>query len=516
MKKRFISMAMALLFIASLPVSAFAEEYDISVGDITVEAKDDGQYVTQANNTETGNSYKQSSETVITGTSQTNTVTIKAAEGQTANVTFENLNIDVSNTGTAMTYDAATNSYSYTEGKGAVVVTGEGDTVIDINGANTLNSGVASAGLQKDSTGELIITDSNGDGASLAATGGQYSAGIGGGAGKDGNNITIESGNVTGNGDEYAAGIGGGYCGGADNIEINGGTVNGNGGFGAAGIGSGMFGDVKTITINGGTVNAKGGDTGAGIGSGRYGDAAGIIINGGKITATGGSDGSGIGGGMEGSVEDISINDAEVNATSGYGAAGIGGGTFGKLTGNVVISGDAKVTSTASDKSGYKGAAIGSGAYKDADGNNVDGEEVTPDTSKLSENGFVALTVNGIKRIVTAAKAAVQTVTQTVKLYRVVDKDGKDISYTAEVKDGVLTVKVDADYAALTGTLAGMSALKAQGVESISFVTNGATSSFAVADLLAKGNVSDSYKLTHDGATVTFTLGTTDISAILK
>ena len=49
------------------------------------------------------------------------------------------------------------------------------------------------------------------------------------------------------------------------------------------------------------------------------------------------------------------------------------------------------------------------------------------------------------------------------------DKDGRDIVYTAERKDGVLTVTVDEDFAILTGRLSGIRTLKAQGVEKIIF-----------------------------------------------
>ena len=102
-------------------------------------------------------------------------------------------------------------------------------------------------------------------------------------------------------------------------------------------------------------------------------------------------------------------------------------------------------------------------------------------------------------------------------LYRVTDKDGKDIAYTAEQKDGVLTVTVDADFAVLTGKLSGIGTLKAQGVEKIVFVTKGATSAFRLADLLEKGAAGETYKLTHDGKTAAFTAGRqqTDISDIL-
>ena len=102
-------------------------------------------------------------------------------------------------------------------------------------------------------------------------------------------------------------------------------------------------------------------------------------------------------------------------------------------------------------------------------------------------------------------------------LYRVTDKDGKDIAYRAEQKDGVLTVTVDADFAVLTGKLSGIGTLKAQGVEKIVFVTKDATSAFRLADLLEKGTAGETYKLTHDGKTAVFTAGgqQTDISDIL-
>ena len=102
-------------------------------------------------------------------------------------------------------------------------------------------------------------------------------------------------------------------------------------------------------------------------------------------------------------------------------------------------------------------------------------------------------------------------------LYRVTDKDGRDIAYTAEQKGGVLTVTVDEDLAILTGRLSGIRTLKAQGVEKIVFVTKGATSAFLLSDLLDKGEGGEAYRLTHNGKAVTFTLGESmaDVSAIL-
>jgi len=108
--------------------------------------------------------------------------------------------------------------------------------------------------------------------------------------------------------------------------------------------------------------------------------------------------------------------------------------------------------------------------------------------------------------------------TAAAPLYRVKDADGRNLRYTSERRSGVLTVTADADFAVLTGKFSGLSTLKAQGVKTIVFVTKGATSIFALTDLLEKGRSGETYCLTHDGHTVTFTLGKnmTDVSEILK
>ena len=92
-------------------------------------------------------------------------------------------------------------------------------------------------------------------------------------------------------------------------------------------------------------------------------------------------------------------------------------------------------------------------------------------------------------------------------LYRVTAKDGKDIAYTAEQKGSVLTVTVDADFAVLTGRLSGMTALRAQGVEKIIFVTNGAKTAVKLSAIISKLTANGVFRLTHDGKAATFTLG---------
>ena len=69
--KKIVSTLLALLLLASLPVSALAAEWDISKGDITVNAESGGQTVRQG-----GGAAVPDSAPVITGTSKENNVTI--------------------------------------------------------------------------------------------------------------------------------------------------------------------------------------------------------------------------------------------------------------------------------------------------------------------------------------------------------------------------------------------------------------------------------------------------------
>ena len=103
---------------------------------------------------------------------------------------------------------------------------------------------------------------------------------------------------------------------------------------------------------------------------------------------------------------------------------------------------------------------------------------------------------------------------QPAPVYHVTDKDGNQISYTAAREGGVLTIRVDAAYARLTLTADEAQALTAQGVEKVVFITTGATSAFRPADLTAYKDEAP-FVLTHDGETVTFTAGKTDLASLL-
>ena len=400
--KKIVSTLLALLLLASLPVSAHAATWDIGKGDITISAGSGGQTVTQGDG-----SAVEDSAPVITGSSTENTVTINAEKDQTASVTLSGANIDVSG-----------------KGKAAVSTNGEGNVSIELDGDNTLKSATNHAGLEKNNGGSLTIADENKNG---------------------------------------------------------------------------------------------------------------------KLTAKGGDYGAGIGVGWRGSGSDITISGGEVNATGGVNGAGIGGGCYG-YGNNITVSGDAKlkVQGGVEDNIDGAGAGIGNGGSSDERAIPVTGAEVEPDTSGLTTNGSIEYYAPGADMEKDKPeKTTVGTLSPQEKpiepiepaepeqpeaergmdapLYRVTDKDGRDIAYTAEQKGSVLTVTVDEDFAVLTASLSGMTALRAQGVEKIVFVTKGAASAFLLSDLLGKGESGEAYRLTYDGKAVTFTLGEkmTDVSAIL-
>ena len=370
----------ALLTGAAFP--AFAGTYHIEEGDIVISAG------TEAGTNKVAQTGKETvdndKDTIITGTSNQNTVTIDAKdEDDKVEVTLKDVNIDASSRGEA-----------------AVSVTGKGDTNIELDGDNKLQSGSGHAGLEHnktDTSGELTIQDNDKNG-SLTATAGAGSAGIGGSYGHDGevtisggtidatsNNggagigggkidnsyvggngtVKITGGNITAKADGQGAGIGGGY-GGNGTVEITGGDVTATGGFSAAGIGGGAIMEVSSskrygsdgdVTISGGTVNATGGDYGAGIGGGYLGDGKVNISGNATIeNAKTGSYGAGIGGGGGGNGDvTVSGNATIENAEGGKFAAGIGGGYRGD--GNVTISGNAKIDNVSGGK---QAAGIGS------------------------------------------------------------------------------------------------------------------------------------------------------------
>lgn len=383
MKKITTRLLSLVLLGAFIPSFVLADTWYLDKGDITVNATGTIQTVTQ------GAAPVEDPNPVITSNGKTeNTVIINAGENATANVTLENVNIDVSSNSEA-----------------AITTQGQGDVTLNLSGNNSVQSGEYHAGVHKGNAGNLTVTTPEGDTGSLNATGGKGGAGIGGdidggkgnnitisggtivarggehsagiggggnGSAKDASNITVSGGNVTAYGSGYAAGIGGGNSGSGADIEITGGQVTATGGDQGAGIGGGKGGNGSDITVSNGTVNATGGNYAAGIGGGISGDGSGITVSGGNVTANGGYRGAGIGGGSGGNGGNgITISDGEVTAQGGEYGAGIGGGYVGNGSGITVSGGKVKAIG------GSLGAGIGGGYVGSGKGITIEGGEVT-------------------------------------------------------------------------------------------------------------------------------------------
>ena len=316
--RRGVAAAVIAGIVVSSGIPAYAKTWNIADGDITVKGASDGSG--NYNNVKQGEKdfEKDEGETVITGESDKNTVTIDTSEGN-VDVTFDDLKIDVSGKtevdGSGKTEVDGSDDSPVDAGKAAVRVEGGGDAAIELDGANELKSGSSNAGLEKngnESSGKLTIKDDNDTKGSLTAKGGE-----GGGAG-----------------------IGGGYESGAGNIEITGGTVEAVGGEGAAGIGGGVYGPGRDIEISGGKVSATGGSysgdprpgaAGIGDGAGAWSEIAPdappsnpnhIIISGdaeveAKAGASTGGKTAAIGGGIVGEIPNDALSDDDHKVTGG-------------------------------------------------------------------------------------------------------------------------------------------------------------------------------------------------------
>ena len=342
----------------TLAAPAFADIWHIENGDISVKASG-----TKGKNTVSQGNKKdvEDTNTIITGTSDKNTVTIDTSKGN-VDVTFDDLNIDTSS-----------------RNKAAVSVTGEGDTNIKLDGDNHLTGG---NGIYSNSSGNLTISGDEND--SLTAQGGDSRNGIysvsgdvtisggtvtatgGNSTGSDGsggygifstNTTTISGGTVTATGGDstgsYSSGGSGIY---SSDVAISGGsTVTANGGSGTISGGNGICSSNSSVAISGGTVTAKGGsgeDGGYGITSN-----GGVTVSGGTVNAKGGNGGSLVGGYGIRSGGGLTVSDGTVTAKGGNGDSKDGYGGDGIRSGGVVtISGN-----TVNAAGGYGGKVGGYG-----------------------------------------------------------------------------------------------------------------------------------------------------------
>ena len=396
---RVLSTAALVAMVSSIATAAFADTYDLNKGSVDILAANGEQRITQWADKDKDLCVKDdkgedirnrldddiilttknetTDETETTGETKTtsNTVTIDAKEGNTANVTLQDVDIKVNTT----------------EAKsGAIEIKGDGDTHLELNGNNTVlvknNGSEEHAAIEKADkygTGTLTIKDDvNDDGSKktgtdedttgkLLAGGYEDAAAIGGGAGDDTSNITITGGEITAisGGWGCGAGIGGGgrprdndggnpNCGAGKNICIQGnahvtavgeeGPAIGGGASGVnsitikdhavvnaystwgAAIGNGSYkGDENlstTITISGNaTVHAETSQSGCAIGSGQHGDAGDLTINieeNANVTAISAYDRPAIGNYFcyDGSTTTINITGGTVNAINSFGS----------------------------------------------------------------------------------------------------------------------------------------------------------------------------------------------------
>ena len=203
--RRGVAAAVIAGIVVSSGIPAYAARWDIANGDITVKAGD-AEGKNKVSQGETID--KDDTNTVITGESDKNTVTIDTSKGN-VDVTFDDLKIDVSGKKEG---DGSDDS-PVQESKAAVTVQGDHDATIELDGDNELKSGGYNAGLEKnehESKGTLTIKDDNDTKGALTAEGGFGGAGIGGGIESTGSNITIRGGTIEAVGGSNAAGIGDG------------------------------------------------------------------------------------------------------------------------------------------------------------------------------------------------------------------------------------------------------------------------------------------------------------------
>ena len=381
---RVLSTAALVAMVSSIATAAFADTYDLNKGSVDILAEGGKQYITQWKDeskstyaTDDNGEIKKRQDDDITLTTKNkdtgktetahNTVTIDAKEGNTANVTLQDVHIEVDTT------DAKS---------GAIEVKGDGDTNLELNGDNTVlvengwseehaaiekadtygkgtltikddvnDNGTAKTGTDEDTTGKLL------------AGGYHESAAIGGGAGEDlgdTSNITITGGEITAiGGNDGGSGIGGGgrpggtgknicikgnahvTAAGAEGAAIGGGASGGNsititdhavvdayGTWGSAIGDGGLYsgnGSATTITISGNaTVKAETVQGGSAIGAGQHGDSGDLTINieeNANVTAIGSYDAPAIGNrfGSDGTTT-INITGGTVNAINSFGS----------------------------------------------------------------------------------------------------------------------------------------------------------------------------------------------------
>ena len=507
--------------LTTLTAPAFAKEWYIEEGDITVRAgeTEGTNKVSQGENPEV-----EDTNTVITNSDKdkasSNTVTIEAKDkDDKVEVTLKDVNIDTSSRSEA-----------------AVSVTGEGNTNIELDGDNALKSDIYSSGIS--SSGSLTI--SGGENDSLTAQGGSGADGI-----YSSGSLTISGGTVTANGGSGGGGDGGDGIWSSGGVTISGGsTVTANGGDGKDDYGGdGIRSDSGDVTISGGsTVTANGGNGGNVSGDGIRSDSGDVTISGGTVKAAGGDSKDGYGGDGIRSGGVVTISGNTVNAAGGYGGkvggygicsfdrVAISGGTVEAAGGNGSTGGGSGIYSSVIDLSGSLEltAKAGSPTGKALLQN---GRELDLDTikDKLGPGAKVTTTdadgkVNqvSISRPVEPEKpvipeesssssdggsSAPSAPVSSIPGLTVTDKSGAVISYTSTQSGNTLTVCVGRFTASLRASLSALRQLRAEGIETITFQTILCSTTLSVDELLAMGGEDAEAVLTHRLTASSLTVG---------
>ena len=517
--------------LTTLAAPAFAKTWDIEKGDITVKAGE----AEGPNKVKQGDSdfVKDEGDTIITGTSDKNTVTIEAEnKGDKVEVTLKDVNIEA------------------TGGKAAVSVTGSGNTTIKLDGDNHLTGGISdngSYGLSGiSSSGSLTI--SGGETDSLTAQGGSGTDGSGG-RGIFSKDLTISGGTVNANGGDGKNGSGGSGITSLGSLTISGGTVNAAGGDGtnSSDGGDGITNNRGVTISSGGTVTAKGGSGEDGSGGRGISSFGGVTISsGGTVTATGGnstgSDGSG-GDGISSTSTTISGGTVTADGGSGNFSGGNGIRSF-----DVAISGGTVNVAGGNGGNG-SGSDVGNGIYSsdiDLSGSlELTAKAGSPNGKALSQRGneldlddikdklgpgakVTAINANGDSKQVSIPRpvepeepvipgdsssssgggSADTSVQESVFPGLVVtDKDGQRISYTSIRGNNVLSLSVGRFTASLHASLAALRQLRAEGIDTITFQTILCSTTLSVDELLAMGGEDAEVVLTHHIRSSTLTVG---------
>ena len=511
--QRAAALILTAAMLTTLTAPAFAKEWYIEEGDITVRAgeTEGTNKVSQGENPEV-----EDTNTVITNSDKdkasSNTVTIEAKDkDDKVEVTLKDLNIDASRGSEA-----------------AVSVTGEGNTNIELDGDNALKSGIYSSGIS--SSGSLTI--SGGENDSLTAQGGSGADGI-----YSSGSLTISGGTVTANGDDGGRGIsssgsvtisggstvtangGSGTISGGDGIWSGGGvtisggsTVTANGGNGGNVSGAGIISD-GGVTISGGTVKAAGGDSKDGYGGDGIRSGGVVTISGNTVNAAGGYGGK-VGGYGICSFDRVAISGGTVEAAGGNGSTGGGSGIYSSV---IDLSGSLELTAKAGSPNGkalsQKGSELVLDTIKDklGPGAKVTATDANGETKQVS----VPRPVEPEKPVIPeesssssdGGSATPSAPASPLPGLTVTDKDGQRISYTSTQSGNTLTVCVGRLTASFRISLAALRQLRAEGIETITFQTILCSTTLSVDELLAMGGEDAEAVLTHRFTDSSLTVG---------